>query len=103
MARCELVRVAESSFTALCWRPSRRGVIRITRLRLDAALYEPAPARPPGTKGPPCPGASACPSLPLGLAAAATRWRTIRVLGWYGHRDRVIEFCSATAAWRHAV
>src|SRR6185369_12327830 len=29
----------------------RRGIIGVTRLRLDAALYEPAPPRQPGTKG----------------------------------------------------
>jgi hypothetical protein len=32
---------------------ARQGVICITQLRLDAALYEPAPPRRPGTKGRP--------------------------------------------------
>ena len=26
----------------------------------------------------------------------------MRVPGWYGQGDRLIEFCSATAVWRHA-
>ena len=54
----ELVIVADSSFAALGllsavsnYSRSVSSVAMITRLRLDAALYEPAPFRPPGTMG----------------------------------------------------
>src|SRR6266849_1697330 len=52
-----LVAVADSTYAALdllaaCTRLPNPVVV-ITRLRLDAALYEPAPARPPGTVGRP--------------------------------------------------
>jgi hypothetical protein len=33
---------------------------------------------------------------------ATTRWQRVRVPGWYGEGDRLVEFCSATAVWRHA-
>ena len=56
----ELVIVADSSFAALellsaisNYSRSVSSVAMITRLRLDAALYEPAPLRPPGTMGRP--------------------------------------------------
>src|SRR3712207_2288751 len=51
----ELVLVADMGFAALelLAALSRRGVICITRLRLDPALYEPAPPRRPGTNGRP--------------------------------------------------
>src|SRR5215213_7523967 len=51
----ELVLVADMGFAALelLAALSRRGVICITRLRLDAALDDPAPPRHPGTKGRP--------------------------------------------------
>src|ERR671928_601947 len=52
----ELVFVADSSFAALEWRALVARVPRvsvITRLRLDAALYDPPPHRVPGTKGRP--------------------------------------------------
>jgi hypothetical protein len=45
----ELVVVADSAFSALEWLQAlvQRNITVITRLRLDAALYEPAPFRPP--------------------------------------------------------
>ena len=51
----DLVLVADSGFSALLFLDAMRrgGVTAITRLRLDAALYEPAPPRPPGTIGRP--------------------------------------------------
>jgi hypothetical protein len=51
-----LIVVADSSYAALellawCARQARPLTV-ISRLRLDAALYRPAPARRPGPKGP---------------------------------------------------
>ena len=47
----QLVVVGDSGFAALelLAALSRRGVACITRLRLEAALYDPAPPRLPGT------------------------------------------------------
>jgi hypothetical protein len=100
----ELVLLADSTFAALdlLAAPARQGVICVTRLRLDAALYEPAPPRRPGTKGRPPTKGRRLPNLADRLAAATTHWQRVRVPGWYGEGDRVIEFCSATAVWRHA-
>jgi hypothetical protein len=51
----EIVLVGDSSFSALDLLASlvRAGLICVTRLRLDAALYEPAPPRQPATRGRP--------------------------------------------------
>src|SRR4051794_31633039 len=51
----DLVLVGNSGFAALLFLDamSRAWLTAITRLRLDAALYEPAPPRPPGTIGRP--------------------------------------------------
>ncbi len=76
--------------------------ICVTRRRLDAALYEPAPPRRPGTAGRPPTKGRRLPNLADVLTAAAPRWQRVRVPGWYGESDRLIEFCSATALWRHA-
>jgi hypothetical protein len=99
----ELVLVADMGFAALelLAALSRRGVICITRLRLDAALYEPAPRRRPGTKGRPRTKGARLPNLSDVLVRTSTRWRRVTVPRWYGEGDRMIEFCSATAVWCH--
>jgi hypothetical protein len=104
MPHRELVLVADSSFAALELLAAlvRQGVICVTRLRLDAALYEPAPSRRPGTTGRPRLKGRRLPNLAAVLTAATTHWQRVRVPGWYGEGDRLIEFCSATAVWHHA-
>jgi hypothetical protein len=71
-------------------------MICVTRLRLDAALYAPAPPRRPGTKRRPRTKGKRLPNL-ADVLVAATCWQRVRVPGWYGQGDRPIEFCSATA------
>ena len=100
----EVVLLGDSSFAALDLLAAlaRAGVICITRLRLDAALYEPAPPRRPGTVGRPRTKGARLPNLSDVLADEATTWAEITVPGWYGEDDRVVEVCSGTAVWRHA-
>jgi hypothetical protein len=100
----EVVLVGDSSFAALDLLAAllRRGLLCVTRLRLDAALYEPAPPRRPGTVGRPRTKGARRPNLSAVLADAGTRWAEIAVPGWYGVGERVVEVCSGTAVWRHA-
>jgi DDE superfamily endonuclease len=51
----DLVVVADSAFSALQWLHTlvQKRITVVTRLRWEAALYEPAPFRPPGTNGRP--------------------------------------------------
>jgi len=100
----ELVVTADSGFAALelLAALARRGVTCITRLRLDAALYEPAPPRRPGAIGRPRTIGPRLPNLSEILADCATTWRRVAVPGWYGEGDRIVEICSGTAVWRHA-
>jgi DDE superfamily endonuclease len=98
-----LVVVGDSAFSALEWLPAlvRQRITVVTRLRLDAALYEPAPFRPPGTKGRPRKKGKRLPTLRQLLANKKTSWQRLTVPGWYGESDRVIEVCSRTAVWYH--
>ena len=100
----EIVLLGDSSFAALelLVTLARHGLIGITRLRLDAALYEPAPPRRPGTVGRPRTKGARLPNLSEVLVNEATCWRRVVVPAWYGERDRVVEISSATAVWRHA-
>jgi hypothetical protein len=100
----EVVLLGDSSFAALDLLAAlaRHGLVCVTRLRLDAALYEPAPPRRPGTVGRPRTKGARLPNLSDVLADEATRWAEVAVPGWYGEGERVVEICSATAVWRHA-
>jgi hypothetical protein len=98
-----LVLVTDSGFAALEFLAAvaRRNVTCITRLRLDAALYAPAPPRAPGTVGRPRTKGARLPTLTKVLADRATTWSRISVPGWYGEGDRIVEISSGTAVWRH--
>jgi DDE superfamily endonuclease len=78
-----------------------RPVTVVTRLRLDAALYDPAPPREKGKKGAPRKKGARQPSLAERLCDGATVWETVTVR-WYGGVMRQVEVASGTAVWYHA-
>jgi hypothetical protein len=99
-----LVVVADSSYSVLellaCAARMIEPVAIVTRLRLDAALYDPAPVRKPGTNGRPRLKGARQPTLAKWLADAGTVWQSISV-AWYGGTTRTVELVSATAVWYH--
>ena len=101
----DIVVVADSSFAALnlLWAVSQmpRPVHIVTRLRLDAALYEPAAARQKGQMGQPRHKGKRLPTLSAILANPKTMWQQVRVEGWYGGIEREVELVSDTAVWYH--
>jgi DDE superfamily endonuclease len=101
----DLVIVADSTYAVLdllarC-RRLPRPVTMVTRLRLDAALYEPAPLRLPGTVGRPRLKGRRLPTLASRLADPRTVWTPVTVADWYGEGPRTIEIVSETAVWYH--
>jgi hypothetical protein len=100
----QLVLVTDSGFSALEFLAAllRQRITCVTRLRLDAALYRPAPNRRPGAVGRPRTKGARLPSLAKVLADKATPWRRVAVPGWYGEGERIVEIRSDTAVWRHA-
>src|SRR5205823_98544 len=73
----------------------------ITRLRLDAALYDPAPELEPGTKGRPRLKGERQPTLAQRSADPQTVWETVTV-PWYDAQERTVELASGTAVWYHS-
>ncbi len=71
----------------------------IVRLRLDARLFAPAPARRPGQKGRPRLVGDRLPNLSVHAADTAAPWTQLTIPRWYGERDRPIEVLSRTALW----
>jgi hypothetical protein len=101
----EVVVVADSSHAVielLHQVRERNGVSLITRLRLDAALYDPAPARRPGQNGRPRKKGARRPTLPQVLKDAQTQWTAVIVNNWYGGGARPVEVCTDTAVWYHS-
>jgi DDE superfamily endonuclease len=81
-------------------------VTMVTRWRLDAALYDPAPARVPGTAGRPRVKGARQPTLAERLVASTTngRWRRSSGMAAPGGRWswRVARRCGITAASRQS-
>ena len=98
-----LVVVADSSYAALeLLHAVREAVAVVTRLRLDAALYEPAAVRQPGQMGRPRKKGPRLPTLQQVLAAPKTDWQQVQIANWYGQGPRTVELSTGTAVWYHA-
>jgi hypothetical protein len=99
-----LVVVVDSSYAVLELLATcvnlRQPVTMVTRLRLDAALYDPAPIRQPGTKGAPRKKGARQPTLAQRSTAPATQWTSVSV-GWYANTQRSVELATGTAVWYH--
>jgi len=99
----QLVLVGDGGFAALelLNRLSRRSVLCVTRLRLDARLFNPAPPRKKGAKGRPRLVGTRLPSLQQVLTDPKTKWKRIKFAHWYRETNRKVEVTSGTAVWYH--
>jgi hypothetical protein len=70
----------------------------ITRVRLDAALYDPAPPRTPGLSGRPRVKGARQPTRAERLVDPKTAWQALTVR-WYGGSRREIAVATGTAVW----
>lgn len=73
----------------------------ITRLRLEARLFTPAPPRRPGTNGRPPVKGTRLPLRSAVLTDATTAWQRVRIAGWYGEGACEVELATSTAIWHH--
>ena len=100
-----IIAVADSSFAVLTLLDAlghlAQPITMITRLRLDAALYTPAPERTPGQTGRPRLKGNRLPTLQQVLQNATTSWTSVTISSWYRERQREVEVVSATAVWYH--
>jgi hypothetical protein len=83
-------------------RPVELTITFITRLRLDAALYEPAPPRKPGQIGRPHIKGERLPNLSEVAQDPNTVWKPTTIANWYGESERMVEIASRTAVWYSA-
>jgi hypothetical protein len=101
-----LVVVADSTYAAIdllaACQSWAHPVTMITRLRLDAALYEPAPPRHPGQRGRPPRKGKRLPTLASIAADPFTSWTSVTIPHWYGDGPRRVDVVAATAVWYHS-
>ena len=100
----EIVAVADSAYASLrllasCRRLLPRPVTFVTRLRLDAALYDPAPPRRAGQLGRPRLKGKRLPNLSVVAEDPSIVWTPTTVEDWYSSGKRTVEVDSATAVW----
>ena len=97
-----LVLVGDSGYAVLdllhCCQSLAQPVTLIARLRLDAALYAPAPPRQTGQNGRPPLKGRRLPALKALLDLPAVSWIEVSA-AWYDGTTRTVELTSQTAVW----
>ena len=95
--------MGDSSYAVIDLLGSLQGhVSLISRLRLDAALYEPVPVRPAGQRGRQRLKGNRLPTLLAIAADKKTRWESLTVSEWYGGASQTLDYCTGTAIWYHS-
>src|SRR3712207_2855908 len=84
---------------ASCRRFLPRPVTFVTRLRLDAALYDPAPPRRAGQLGRPRLKGERLPNLAIVAEDPSTAWALATVDNWYGGEGRSVEGGLGVDVW----
>ena len=105
LPRRDLVFVTDSSYAVLELLHQVSELPRaslITRLRLDAALYDLPPKREPGQLGRPRLKGARRPTMEAVLAAEETPWLKLTIERWYGDAPREVEVATDSAVWYHS-
>lgn len=99
----EIVVVADSSFAALDLLYSvKEKVTVVTRLRMDAALYEPVVDRQKGQLGRPRKKGKRLPTLQQVAVNPKTTWARLSIRDWYGAGEREVDITSGSGVWYHS-
>jgi hypothetical protein len=95
--------VGDTPYAALAWRDAvRQSAGVLTRVRLEAARYAPAPPRTPKPNGRPRQQGMRRPTLAHLVAAPTTPWQLVNMAPWYGQHARRVHSPAATAVWSHS-
>ena len=95
-----VVLVVDGGFAAVALALACKGsqVVRVARLRLDAALYHPPVPQPPSKRGRKPTTGKRQQSLKVWAARSDTPWEELEV-DWYGGRRKALWVFSRTALW----
>jgi hypothetical protein len=95
----KIVVVADAAFAAIDFLAAIRSrATVVTRLRLDAALFDVPQPKPKG-RGRPAIKGKRLPGLAQRLKAPETLWQRYTVPFWYGRTNRTLDIATGTALW----
>lgn len=98
----KIVIVADSSYSALeLLQALRDKVAFITRLRLDAALYDSIKDAERKNPGRPRLKGGRQPTLKQRLEDPSTQWKQLTIAQWYDQQEKKMEVATGTAVWYH--
>lgn len=98
-----IVVVADSSYAVIeLLAAVHQHVSVITRLRLDAALYDFVPPRPKSKRGPKRKKGARQPTLLKRLEDPKTKWQKIIIPKWYNQGQVTMLVATGTAIWYHS-
>lgn len=98
----QVIAVGDSSYAVIDLLKALQGQVSlISRLRLDAALYEPVPLVAKGQRGRKRLKGPRLPTLLQIAEDKTTDWQNLEVADWYGGQAQLVEYCTATALWYH--
>jgi len=97
-----IIIVSDSSYAVLELLDAvRPKACMITRLRLDAALYEPLKPKPKGKRGPQGKKGARLPTLQKVALDPKTNWTPVLIPKWYNRGPKQMLITTATAVWYH--
>ena len=98
-----LVIVADSSYAVLeLLSAVRTNVSFITRLRLDAALYDPVPQKQAGRRGRNRLKGKRQPTFTQRLKDGTIHWHNVVVPQWYNQKNKEVQVATGTSIWYHS-
>jgi hypothetical protein len=99
----EVIALGDSSYSVIELLAALKGKVTfITRLRLDAALYEPVPHRKAGQSGRTRKKGKRLPTLAQIEQSSATEWQEVVFSHWYGPTQKTMQLATGTALWYHS-
>src|SRR3954463_1145938 len=97
-----LIAVADTTYAVIeLLAAVRHRLTMVTRLRLDARLFDPPPPHRPGARGRRRVTGQRQPTLVQRLTDPASHWRRVMVSQWYGEGRRELDILTGTAVWDH--
>ncbi len=99
----DIIAVGDSSYAVIDLLAALEGKVSvITRLRLDAALYEPVPMRKTGQVGRSRKKGKRLPTLAQVATQADTCWQTLIFSQWYSYKEKCMQVATGRALWYHS-